>query len=176
MPRPTSTGTKSAPAARMTPPGLAPTNGPRRPHTLLIDDAARALGLSRRTVYYRIRDGRLAYIRTRCGSRRVIMPPPELWPACRRKKHTTDRATEATPTSEAEAQPFQVQALSGEAESLCRVVEPSAVFSQRGADHLTLEPRGGSAERPVEGDGHGVVVGRADDAPSADLGREHLGR
>jgi len=40
--------------------------------SLLIDDAAGVLGVSRRTVYYRIRDGRLQTIRTRCGSQRVL--------------------------------------------------------------------------------------------------------
>jgi len=43
------------------------------PQTLLIEDAARLLGVSRRTVYYRIRDGRLVTIRTRCGSQRVLI-------------------------------------------------------------------------------------------------------
>ena len=41
--------------------------------SLLIEDAAELLGLSRRTVYYRIRDGRLTTIRTRCGSQRVLL-------------------------------------------------------------------------------------------------------
>jgi excisionase family DNA binding protein len=41
--------------------------------SLFIDDAARVLGVSRRTVYYRIRDGRLRTIRTRCGSQRVLL-------------------------------------------------------------------------------------------------------
>ncbi len=41
--------------------------------SLLIDDAAAMLNVSRRTVYYRIREGRLATIRTRCGSQRVLM-------------------------------------------------------------------------------------------------------
>lgn len=40
--------------------------------SLLIDDAAAVLGVSRRTVYYRIRDGRLQTVRTRCGSQRVL--------------------------------------------------------------------------------------------------------
>ena len=40
--------------------------------SLLIDAAAKRLGLSRRTVYYRIRDGRLRTIRTRGGSLRVL--------------------------------------------------------------------------------------------------------
>jgi excisionase family DNA binding protein len=41
--------------------------------TLLIDDAATVLGVSRRTVYYRIRDGKLQTVRTRCGSQRVLL-------------------------------------------------------------------------------------------------------
>ncbi|MGE4055574.1 MAG: helix-turn-helix domain-containing protein [Vicinamibacterales bacterium] len=41
--------------------------------TVLIDDAAQMLGVCRRTVYYRIRAGRLRTIRTRCGSQRVLM-------------------------------------------------------------------------------------------------------
>ncbi len=43
-----------------------------RRRSVLIPDAAQALGLSRRTVYYRIRAGRLLTIRTRCGSQRVL--------------------------------------------------------------------------------------------------------
>jgi excisionase family DNA binding protein len=41
--------------------------------TLLIEDAAAVLGLSRRTIYYRIREGKLRTIRTRCGSQRVLV-------------------------------------------------------------------------------------------------------
>jgi len=41
--------------------------------SFLIDDAARLLGVSRRTVYYRIREGRLLTIRARCGSQRVLL-------------------------------------------------------------------------------------------------------
>lgn len=40
--------------------------------SVLIDDAAQRLGVSRRTVYYRIREGRLRTVRTRCGSQRVL--------------------------------------------------------------------------------------------------------
>ena len=47
--------------------------GRGRGPTLLIDDAAVSLGVSRRTVYYRIREGRLRTIRTRCGSQRVLV-------------------------------------------------------------------------------------------------------
>lgn len=41
--------------------------------SLLVDQAAELLGLSRRTVYYRIQEGRLQTIRTRCGSQRVLL-------------------------------------------------------------------------------------------------------
>jgi excisionase family DNA binding protein len=41
--------------------------------SLLIDHAAQLMGVSRRTVYYRIREGRLETIRTRAGSRRVVV-------------------------------------------------------------------------------------------------------
>jgi excisionase family DNA binding protein len=45
--------------------------------SLLIDRAAAFLGVSRRTVYYRIREGRLRTIRTRCGSQRVLLESAE---------------------------------------------------------------------------------------------------
>ncbi len=41
--------------------------------SLLIEDAAMVLGVSRRTIYYRIRDGRLETVRTLGGSQRVLM-------------------------------------------------------------------------------------------------------
>jgi excisionase family DNA binding protein len=47
--------------------------GVRPERSFLIDDAARLLGVSRRTVYYRIRQGRLRTIRARCGSQRVLL-------------------------------------------------------------------------------------------------------
>ena len=43
-----------------------------REKTFLIDEAAQLLGVSRRTIYYRIGEGRLQTIRTRCGSQRVL--------------------------------------------------------------------------------------------------------
>jgi excisionase family DNA binding protein len=43
------------------------------PRSVLVDQAAAMLGLSRRTVYYRIRAGKLTTLRTRCGSQRVLM-------------------------------------------------------------------------------------------------------
>src|SRR6266581_2192892 len=41
--------------------------------SVLVDQAAQMLGVSRRTVYYRIREGRLQTLRTRCGSQRVLV-------------------------------------------------------------------------------------------------------
>lgn len=38
-----------------------------------LDRAAELLNVSRRTIYNRIRDGRLQTIRTRCGSQRVLV-------------------------------------------------------------------------------------------------------
>jgi excisionase family DNA binding protein len=47
-------------------------NGPHRERSVLILEAAGVLGVSRRTIYYRIREGRLQTIRTRGGSQRVL--------------------------------------------------------------------------------------------------------
>jgi excisionase family DNA binding protein len=41
--------------------------------TVFVEEAARLLGVSRRTVYYRIREGRLRTIKTVGGSRRVLL-------------------------------------------------------------------------------------------------------
>lgn len=41
--------------------------------SVLIDQAVLMLGVSKRTVYYRIRQGRLQTIRTRGGSQRVLI-------------------------------------------------------------------------------------------------------
>ncbi len=48
---------------------LASTEG----RSVLIDQAMEMLGVSKRTVYYWIRQGRLQTIRTRCGSQRVLV-------------------------------------------------------------------------------------------------------
>jgi len=45
--------------------------------SVLVEQAAQLLGVSRRTVYYRIRDGQLLTFRTRCGSRRVFIESVE---------------------------------------------------------------------------------------------------
>lgn len=59
----------------MNPGALAhPTSAaPKLGRSVSIDQAALLLGVSRRTVYYRIREGRLRTIRTLLGSQRVLI-------------------------------------------------------------------------------------------------------
>src|SRR5919202_1015884 len=47
--------------------------GPRIGRSVSLDHAARLLGVSRRTIYNRIREGRLQTIRTIGGSQRVLL-------------------------------------------------------------------------------------------------------
>jgi len=63
--------------------------GAGRERSLLIPEAAGVLGVSRRTVYYRIREGRLRTIRTRGGSQRV------LWSSIEALLRSTMRSPEA---------------------------------------------------------------------------------
>ena len=46
---------------------------PQLGRSVTIDQAADLLGVSRRTIYYRIREGRLATVRTLGGSQRVLL-------------------------------------------------------------------------------------------------------
>lgn len=46
---------------------------PQLGRSVTIDQAASLLGVSRRTIYYRIREGRLATVRTLGGSQRVLL-------------------------------------------------------------------------------------------------------
>ncbi|MGQ0735595.1 MAG: helix-turn-helix domain-containing protein [Acidobacteriota bacterium] len=46
---------------------------PQLGRSVTIDQAAQLLGISRRTVYYRIRQGRFRTIRTLGGSQRVLL-------------------------------------------------------------------------------------------------------
>jgi excisionase family DNA binding protein len=46
---------------------------PQLGRSVTIDQAAQMLGVSRRTVYYRIREGRLRTVRTIGGSQRVLV-------------------------------------------------------------------------------------------------------
>jgi len=46
---------------------------PRLGRSVTIDQAAHLLGVSRRTIYYRIGEGRLSTVRTLGGSQRVVL-------------------------------------------------------------------------------------------------------
>jgi excisionase family DNA binding protein len=70
--------------------------------SVFIDEAAALLGVSRRTVYYRIRQGRLQTIRTRCGTQRVLLSSIE--------DLLRDMARASRPL-EPEALPFEVEPL-----------------------------------------------------------------
>ena len=50
-----------------------PIVGPRIGRSVSLDHAAELLGVSRRTIYNRIRDGRLQTMRTVGGSQRVLL-------------------------------------------------------------------------------------------------------
>ena len=52
---------------------LAAESEPRIGRSVSLDHAAQLLGVSRRTIYNRIRDGRLQTIRTLGGSQRVLL-------------------------------------------------------------------------------------------------------
>jgi excisionase family DNA binding protein len=73
--------------------------------SFLIDDAAQLLGVSRRTIYYRIREGRLRTIRTRCGSQRVLVSSIEILQREMRDRAAKMTATEAAPQA-LEAEPL----------------------------------------------------------------------
>lgn len=60
--------------------GFPPTDAgftPQLGRSVTIDQAASLLGVSRRTVYYRIREGRLRTVRTIGGSQRVLVESVE---------------------------------------------------------------------------------------------------
>jgi excisionase family DNA binding protein len=73
-----------AATVRIPTPDANRSNGPRLGRSVSIDHAAQLLGVSRRTVYNRIREGRLLTIRTLGGSQRVLIEslsaPPAISP------------------------------------------------------------------------------------------------
>jgi excisionase family DNA binding protein len=87
----------------------------RRPKTLFINEAAERLGVSRRTVYYRISDGRLQTIRTRGGSQRVLLSSIEALLRQQEEMSLRDRACAGAEDSQAEALPLEIKALPGNA-------------------------------------------------------------
>lgn len=84
--------------------------------SVLVEQAAALLGVSRRTVYYRIREGRLETMRTRCGSQRVLMRSIEQLlreeeerRASRRRRRRRHRSTaDAGPAADAPTGPDAV--------------------------------------------------------------------
>jgi excisionase family DNA binding protein len=75
---------------------------PRLGRSVSIDQAAQLLRVSRRTIYNRIRDGRLVTIRTIGGSQRVLLDSlNELG------------ASQVLPTSASPAPPFVVRTITG---------------------------------------------------------------
>jgi excisionase family DNA binding protein len=60
-------------------PAADPISEPRIGRSVSLDHAAQMLGVSRRTIYNRIRDGRLQTIRTVGGSQRVLLDSVKGW-------------------------------------------------------------------------------------------------
>ena len=60
-------------------PAADPVSEPRIGRSVSLDHAAQLLGVSRRTIYNRIRDGRLQTIRTVGGSQRVLLDSVKGW-------------------------------------------------------------------------------------------------
>ena len=75
--------------------------------SVFVEEAATLLGVSRRTVYYRIRERKLRTIRTRCGSQRVLLESIEAL----LRENAAKRGLRAT-RSEAEPLTLQVKSLS----------------------------------------------------------------
>jgi excisionase family DNA binding protein len=84
------------------------THGGMSGQTVFIDDAAVLLGVSRRTIYYRIREGRLQTIRTRGGSQRVTLASIEALRESPRSRRTDTGRPESDPRLESETLPLQV--------------------------------------------------------------------
>jgi len=75
--------------------------------SVFVEDAAALLGVSRRTIYYRIREGRLRTIRTRCGSQRVLLESIE---ALRREE--AEKRAARSRRLQPEALALQIESLS----------------------------------------------------------------
>jgi excisionase family DNA binding protein len=75
--------------------------------SVFVEEAATLLGVSRRTIYYRIREGKLRTIHTRCGSQRILTDSIEEL----RRAAAAKQAARRTSRSEAEPLPFEIKAL-----------------------------------------------------------------
>jgi excisionase family DNA binding protein len=74
--------------------------------SVFVDDAAAMLRMSRRTVYYRIREGRLRTIRTPGGSQRVLVES-----IAALLSERPSRPSGITQISKSEALPLEVEPL-----------------------------------------------------------------
>ena len=83
-----------------------------RERTVLINEAAELLGVSRRTVYYRIGDGRLQTIRTKCGSQRVLVSSIEALREMAAQEAALGLAADRGAPSQAEPLALEVESLS----------------------------------------------------------------
>src|SRR5688572_13304141 len=108
-----------------------------RSRSVFLNDAAALLGVSRRTVYYRIREGKLRTLRTRGGSQRVLIDSIEslLREGSRRRGGRRKRLLEA------EALPLEVEALSRDPERPRGGIEATAVVAKGDLDHLAFDSR-----------------------------------
>ena len=141
-----------------------PSRGHRLPRSLLVDHTAELLGVSRRTVYNRIHEGRLKTIRTRSGSQRVLRESLEALLRETRESKGRGRSDTAKPRREAagrdgpsggsvanqgdgmleaESLALQVQALARDAERPGGGVDLAAMLVQGDLDHLALDFRQG---------------------------------
>ena len=79
----------------------------------MIDQAARRLGVSRRTIYYKIRSGELRTIRTLGGSQRVLAGSIDELKRIRERQVATMSGTAPTAltASDAKALALQIEAL-----------------------------------------------------------------
>lgn len=76
----------------------------RMPRSFLVEDAAALLGVSRRTVYYRIREGKLQTVRTMGGSQRVLLESIEgLRAEQERSKDPNAGASSTDPSAKSQA-------------------------------------------------------------------------
>ena len=132
--------------------------GHRLPRTLLVDHAAALLGVSRRTVYNRIHEGRLKTIRTRSGTQRVLLESLEALLRETRGESKARGRSDATKvmsrpgdplhvfragygTLEPEPLTLQVQTLARDAKRSGGGVDLAAMLVQRDLDHFALDFR-----------------------------------
>ena len=115
-----------------------PCRGHGLPRSLLVDHAAALLGVSRRTVYNRIHEGRLKTIRTPSGSQRVLLESLE---ALLRHMRGESKARGASDALKAESLTLEVQPFARDAKRSGGGVDLAAMLVQRDLDHFALDFR-----------------------------------